>query len=508
MSQEKKVYITGFFLTICIFITDLNTELGVAEGVPYIAVILIGIIIDQRKYFIVSGVAGVFLTIIGYYFSPAGGELWKILINRIYTVLVIIVTSTLCIWGNRKKSELKLAKEDLEYKVKQRTQTLESLNNSYELENQERKLVEKNLLETKQDLEIAQKITNVGNWVLEVRSSALTWSDEIYRIFGVSKEDFTPTYEGFLQLVHPDDREFVLKEVEAALKNIKPYDIQHRIIRPDGTERIVHEKSDLEFDEEGYPVKWIGAVQDITEQHRIQDQLRLSNVELEKFTYTASHDLQEPLRKVITFGDLLRETCSEKLTDKENNLIHRMQKASFRMKDLIDDLLSYSRLTHLENKFGPVNLNCIAQEIIEDLEVQISLVGGDIQVHSLPTIEADMVQMRQLFLNLVSNGLKYKKPDQPPKIIIKSFPGENNSHKISFIDNGIGIDCKYSDKIFDAFQRLDGDRNISGSGMGLFICKKIIARHRGTISVKSSLGKGSEFITTLPDKQEGANCDT
>ena len=501
MSLEKKVYITGFFLAICIFITDLNTELGVAGGVPYIAVVLMGIVIDQKKYFIVSGVVGVFLTITGYSLSPSGGELWKILINRTYAILAIIVTSTLCIRGNRKKSELKLAKEDLEYKVKQRTQTLESLNNSYELEIQERKLIEKNLLETKQDLEIAQKITNVGNWVMEVKSSALTWSDEIYRIFGVSKEDYAPTYDGFLQMIHPDDREFVLTEVEAALKNIKPYDIQHRIIRPDGTERIVHEKSDLEFNEEGNPVKWIGAVQDITEQHRIQEQLKLSNVELEKFTYTASHDLQEPLRKVITFGDLLKDACSEKLTDKEKSLIHRMQKASFRMKDLIDDLLAYSRLAHLENNFEPVNLNHIAQEIIEDLEIQISTVGGDIQVYSLPTIEADMVQMRQLFLNLASNGLKYKKPDQPPKIIIKSFSGENNSHMISFIDNGIGIDCKYSDKIFDAFQRLDGNKNVSGSGMGLFICKKIIDRHNGMITVKSKPNEGATFIISLPEKQ-------
>jgi two-component system, chemotaxis family, sensor kinase Cph1 len=253
---------------------------------------------------------------------------------------------------------------------------------------------------------------------------------------------------------------------------------------------------------------FVGVVRDITQRKKsinelesYSTELKLANEELERFTYTASHDLQEPLRKVITFGDRLKSSCSEKLEANEIEYISRMQMASFRMKNLIEDLLGYSQFNQKGICFEPINLNMIVQEVLDDLEIQIELTEGNIQIYSLPTIEADKIQMRQLFQNIISNGLKYKKPDTPPKIVIKSSPAESAFHAISIADNGIGFEEKYRDKIFQSFQRLHSDKNISGSGMGLFICQKIVTAHGGTITVKSELKKGATFTITLPEKQ-------
>jgi len=262
-------------------------------------------------------------------------------------------------------------------------------------------------------------------------------------------------------------------------------------------------------------------IQDATEETYLIDQLRAKDQalleaeklrraenkiksyadELEKFVYTASHDLQEPLRKVILFGDRLKDMCLEKLDQKEIDCIHRIQKASFRMKDLVDDLLGYSRLNYRGNQFGFLDLNTTVQEVIDDLEIQIEEAEGNIEYHNLPTIEADKIQMRQLFQNIISNGLKYKKPGIPAQIIINGSLDKNNQHCISFEDNGIGFDVVHEDKMFQPFQRLHSDKDIAGSGMGLFICKKIATAHRGTISVQSLPSKGSTFIICLPAKQ-------
>lgn len=262
-------------------------------------------------------------------------------------------------------------------------------------------------------------------------------------------------------------------------------------------------------------------IQDVTEEIYLIDQLRAKDQalleakklrlaehkikvyaeELEKFVYTASHDLQEPLRKIILFGDRLQDACLEKLEQKEIDWLQRIQKASFRMKDLVDDLLGYSRLNCRGNQFESIDLYITAQEVIDDLEIQIEETKAKIQIHNLPTLEADRIQMRQLFQNIISNGMKYKKPGVPPQITITGSLDKNNRHIISFEDNGVGFDLIHKDKMFQPFQRLHSNKGISGSGMGLFICKKIVIAHRGTISVQSQQSKGSTFTISLPDKQ-------
>lgn len=243
-------------------------------------------------------------------------------------------------------------------------------------------------------------------------------------------------------------------------------------------------------------------------------QLERNNKELKDFAYVASHDLQEPLRKIQTFGDRLRSKCSQALGEAGNDYLHRMQNAAEHMQILITDLLSYSRVTTQERPLVSVDLNEALKQVLSDLEVRIEQVKGKIVAEPLPAIDADPVQMRQLFQNLISNALKFHRKDTPPVIRIydassKKMTSDHHKtassgclrHEFIVEDNGIGFDEKYLDRIFVVFQRLHGRTEYEGTGVGLAICRKIAERHGGTITARSILGEGSKFIVTLPGKQ-------
>ena len=258
------------------------------------------------------------------------------------------------------------------------------------------------------------------------------------------------------------------------------------------------------------------AIRDITDRKHTEqliiqkkDELERSNQELEQFAYIASHDLQEPLRKVKTFGDRLVQKYAEMLGDQGQDYLKRMENATSRMQTLIDDLLTYSRVTSKAQPFAVVNLNDIVREVLSDLEIKIEEVNAQIQVDDLPVIKADPVQMRQLFQNLIGNALKFSRPHIPPVIEVKSFSkpiGEGllRDHPICVIsvtDNGIGFEEKYNEQIFQVFQRLHGRKEYAGTGIGLAVCRKIVMRHGGTIEAKSVPEKGATFTVTLPIRQ-------
>ncbi|HYH02174.1 MAG TPA: substrate-binding domain-containing protein, partial [Bacillota bacterium] len=224
--------------------------------------------------------------------------------------------------------------------------------------------------------------------------------------------------------------------------------------------------------------------------------LARSNADLQKFAYVASHDLQEPLRKITLFCDRL-SSFSNKLGPQENNYINRMQNAAYRMQHLIAGLLSYSRLTTKAQPFTPVDLNQIAEEVIGDLEIKISQTQGRVCLRNLPTVNADPLQMRQLFQNLISNGLKFHRENVPPLIQIAAETTAAE-YILTFEDNGIGIEKSYYEKIFVLFERLYAQNVYEGSGIGLAVCKKIVEHHRGSIHIESSPGEGSKFIVKLP----------
>lgn len=242
---------------------------------------------------------------------------------------------------------------------------------------------------------------------------------------------------------------------------------------------------------------------------RANFELKRSNDELEKFAYIASHDLQEPLRKIQAFGDRLRERCREGLPDYGQDYIERMLSAASRMRRLIDDLLTFSRVATLQQAFRPVDLKKLVLEVVSDLEVRMSQTGGTVQVGELPAIESDPSQMRQLFQNLIANALKFQKPGVPPIVLIgcerveepssdPKFDGPISLCRITVEDNGIGFDEKYRDRIFEVFQRLHGRDEYEGTGVGLAICRKIVERHGGTITARSQAGEGATFVVVLP----------
>jgi two-component system sensor kinase FixL len=260
-----------------------------------------------------------------------------------------------------------------------------------------------------------------------------------------------------------------------------------------------------------------GMIHDISDQKSAQEQLRRyaaelkrSNEDLQDFAYISSHDLQEPLRKIQTFGERLQSKEQDSISEDGKDYLNRMLNAAARMQKLISDLLEFSRVTTKAQPFEKVSLNTLCQEVLSDLEIAIERTGAIVKVGDLPEIEGDNTQLRQLFQNLVVNALKFSKEGQVPHIEISGETIQEKPHQVSledlkvkltFKDDGIGFDNKYADKIFNVFQRLEG-RKYEGSGIGLAICKKIVVRHGGSIMAESALGKGCSFHVYLPIKQK------
>jgi light-regulated signal transduction histidine kinase (bacteriophytochrome) len=254
--------------------------------------------------------------------------------------------------------------------------------------------------------------------------------------------------------------------------------------------------------------------------HQLNTELQRSNQGLQDFAYIASHDLQEPLRKIQAFGNLLEDEYREALGDGKAYL-DRMRLTARRMQTLINDLLTFSRVTTKAQPLTKVNLNIIAREVIEDLEIQVTATQAAIEIGPLPTIEADPLQMRQMLQNLIGNALKFHRPGITPTINVSAevvteqegaapSPYAPQSYcRLSVQDNGIGFDEKYLDRIFTVFQRLHGRNDYEGSGIGLAVVRKIVERHGGTITARSVPGLGSTFFVILPltsgEKEEGSN---
>jgi signal transduction histidine kinase len=248
------------------------------------------------------------------------------------------------------------------------------------------------------------------------------------------------------------------------------------------------------------------------ELNELNTELNRSNRELQDFAFVASHDLQEPLRKIQAFGDRLKTRHGPGLNDEALDYLSRMHGAAERMHTLINDLLTFSRVTTKAQPFVPTDLNEITRDVLNDLEVRLQDSGGRVEVGDLPIIDADALQMRQLFQNLIGNAVKFHRPDVPPIIRIhgtvfeNSDSGEANGESreltLTFNDNGIGFDEKYLDRIFTPFQRLHGRNEYEGTGIGLAVCRKIVERHGGTLTARSTPGEGSTFIAVLPVNHE------
>ncbi|WP_185716251.1 sensor histidine kinase [Larkinella knui] len=380
-------------------------------------------------------------------------------------------------------------------------------------------------------LRMAIESTDLGTWDFDPRSGELIWSDQCKALFGLPP-NAEIDYSVFLQGLHPDDRDTTDAIVQSVLQpgSSGYYDIEYRTVGiMDGQVRWIRAKGQAFFDQNGQVNRFIGTVLDTTQTkltkelleqqvaqqtHRLQQinaELQNSNSNLQSFAYVASHDLQEPLRKIQSFGDILKGQYASALGAGVDYL-NRMQLAADRMSVLIRDLLAFSRLSSPLAEPSIIALDDLLKSVLVDLELTIAETGALIRISPLPTVQGDPTQLRQLFQNLLGNALKFHRPEVPPLIEIKAssvthqaLPAEVKPvrdaagyHRVDVIDNGIGFDQKYVQRIFQVFQRLHGRSEYSGTGIGLAICEKVVANHGGAITVRSRPGQGAVFQVYLP----------
>lgn len=375
------------------------------------------------------------------------------------------------------------------------------------------------LKESEERLNRAQRIAHLGSWELDIERNELTWSDEVFRIFGMEPQSFVPCYEDFLRSIHPDDREKVHNIFMDSLREENVgFEIEHRIVQKStGRIRYVHEKCEHIRDASGKVVRSGGMVHDITERNEadkkimilnnelernirqlavINKELARSNEDLQQYAYIISHDLQEPLRSVSSFVQLLSRRYQGKLDAKADTFINFAVEGAAHMHRLLTDLLRFSRVGGGELHLGKVSLESVLKKTMHHLKNAIEESGAIIESESLPVVLADEMQLNTLLQNLISNALKFR-GEEPPRIHISS-KREGHEWIICVRDNGIGIDPQFAERIFFIFQRLHRRDEYSGTGIGLAICKKVVERHGGHIWVESVPGKGAAFYFSLP----------
>lgn len=364
----------------------------------------------------------------------------------------------------------------------------------------------------------AEKIAGFGHWKINLETNSYTLSDNFFRLLGLEPQSFAPSLENVAKYVHPDDVDYVMQMHLDSLKTYKPTSLMYRFVLPNGDLKYVMSVGSFTKNGKGQMVK-TGVNYDMTDQYQRTIELeesnkvlKIINEELESFNNIVSHDLQEPLHKIQMFISRIEANEIASISDQGKVYFSKIKTSANKMQTLLIDLVNYSRTIKGDKVFEQTDLNELVLEVIDDLSSDIEEKKAKITVENLPSLKVISFQMEQLFINLISNSLKYSKDDQIPEISIFSEPiGENEVYnnemisneeycKIVVKDNGIGFKQEYSDKIFVLFQRLETSSKYSGTGLGLAICKRIVDNHDGFIKVISEPNLGSEFSIFIPKK--------
>jgi len=366
-----------------------------------------------------------------------------------------------------------------------------------------RKEADLKLRQSEGKLREAQKLAHIGSFSVRPGAAEAEWSEEMFHIFERDLKEGNPTVAEIIDMVHKDDLEKVLETISIAENEKKKTQTEYRIVLPGGRIKYLHNIFNPAFDDSGTQVNLFGTTMDITERklteieiQKVMDELRRSNKELEQFAYTASHDLQEPIRMIKSYAQLLRYTQEKVLGNNAKEFLGFIEEGASRMQILVNDLLSYSRIITGKTPYEYIDTKKLVNDVLDDLRIKIEEEQADIRVKNMPVIRGDKTQIRQLFQNLIQNSLKFRGKEDP-EIIITCKP-ESDYWLFSIRDNGIGIDPRFHSRVFQIFQRLHTREQYPGTGIGLALCSKIVERHGGNIWIESEAGKGAAFYFKIP----------
>lgn len=387
-------------------------------------------------------------------------------------------------------------------------------------------LARQKIEEAEERARLAVESAELGTYETNLKTTEIVTSPRMESIFNV--EDTTDRNR-YIDAVHPEDRH-IRQEAYRKANETGLLEYDARIIRKDGSHLWIRVKGKMYNDENNTPDRLLGVVQDISAQKAFETalsrqvrertielenlniELKRSNANLEEFAHAASHDLKEPIRKIHYFTNQLRNQLSERLQDNEKQTFKRIENATQRMGGLVDDLLLYSHVSSKPHAKEEVDLNQKIAKVLEDLELEIQGKHAIIHIGTLPVVKEYRRQLQQLFQNLIGNALKYSKPDVNPIITVTSLliNGENTRllfseaepermyHLVEVKDNGIGFEQKEAERIFQMFQRLRGNAEYRGTGVGLAIAIKVVENHNGKIIAESQVGMGATFKVYLP----------
>ncbi len=366
----------------------------------------------------------------------------------------------------------------------------------------ERIAAEKKLANSQEKLRIAVENGNIGIWEWDMKSGAVAWDERTEIMFGLRPGTFGNTFDAFMSLVNEEDIPHIQKAITDTLDRGIPFETIFRLSHKGGKPRYISSKALLNRDNEGRPLSMTGVSIDVTALKegtetlilKLNEDLLRSNRDLQSFAYVASHDLQEPLRTITSFTQLLSHHYKDTLDERAREYIEFIVEGAVRMYDLLNALLEYSRIHSKGKTFQRVELNKVLAGAVKNLAFSIKESNAKITSGKLPVVHADEGQMVQLFQNLLSNSIKFS--TDTPRIHVSSKT-ESGNYVISVRDEGMGIEPQYFERIFQIFQRLHTREQYEGTGIGLAICKRIVERHGGSIWVESEPGKGSTFVIKL-----------
>ena len=397
-----------------------------------------------------------------------------------------------------KTAELELQKHQnhLEELVRERTQDLE---------------------QARASLARAQEIAHLGSWEWDIVENTLIWSDEVYNIFDIKTAQFGNSHEALMSLIHPEDQTRVQEAIDASLNTGVPYGIDHRLVRPDTSQRTVYQQGEVLLDEQGKAIRMVGTVLDITEQHQIEEELKKAKEEAEAanlhlqeldklksmFIATMSHELRTPLNSIIGFTGMMLQGISGEINERQADNLQRVYQSGKHLLSLISDIIDISKIEAGRIDVFPqkISLGDLINEAVTTIQSEADKKGLTLTIVSStwPEIESDRKRLLQCVLNLLSNAVKYS---EQGKIEVNITELEQDV-EISVRDTGIGISESDIPILFEAFERLESPLRITsgGTGLGLYLTKKIVQELlNGEISVRSTLGEGSIFTLSVPRK--------